>query len=867
MKHRFRNMIFTSIKRRKKDISRVSLVAFLAAFFVMVTLLFQDNVDSYQQRENRQNYGDWFLCETTNGSASADYLSSHAYFDKCGIMLTGPQILVGGATTYTLGTADDTMQDIGNIRLREGKMPVNDNEIVMQLNLLANLGLGSNIGQTVTLSYKDSSGKQITKDYILSGILVDYTDNWINGSTLPAALVSKQCFDEINVLSSKNYMYHLKSTVKLNNESKYVDGLSKTVNEKLVFNQYAYEQGIWGDTNAYKEIIIVLVCMSICAIAYTYFSYISKRKTEYYRLRCFGVGKRQLKKLIIYEGMYACIPAAVAGFITALSASMILVYILKLIYHTSYFFNLKVMSLFICIASVLVTILISITLVTLLVNDKHIYVNTLKIPLKKLKRIKPKRLNRRNVFRKFHKREWKLYPLRMLLSIVLSVAVTVFILLCVDKVHRYYETGYGYIVNAKDFIINVQAANVQVKFNEGVNPNSTVTYSTSKQVYSHTHIFSQDFYDSLNSIDGIRSAYYYAINNSNDITWDSIENSPVRAKQLTQFPNLTTVSDENIYAYATAFYPDAKTVYESYKDNIDPQYYDPDAFERGEQVIYSAVMDSINSDTDTANTIQENTLSIGDKITYHTETGDIQATVVAMVNSKIGHSLLNVNSKYEYDFLASQSLGEKIATADNTQFGYNQLTLNVSSVVSFDGTNKRLTNLLNDYKLKFNNKYEEKAQRRNAFNQKLFIFSMMIAIVFSIYVVIYANMIATGMKYKKYNMKLLKNLGLSNRKLAWMEIKRCIWDNLWILLAVPLFYIISWYNIYKYLGSIPWMGIVDPDTKERTLDKFKGATDALSKTTISTTYIICITAIVFIILLLVAIVPIVKYIRNMNKEN
>ena len=128
-------------------------------------------------------------------------------------------------------------------------------------------------------------------------------------------------------------------------------------------------------------------------------------------------------------------------------------------------------------------------------------------------------------------------------------------------------------------------------------------------------------------------------------------------------------------------------------------------------------------------------------------------------------------------------------------------------------------------------------------------------------------MIATGMKYKKYNMKLLKNLGLSNRKLAWMEIKRCIWDNLWILLAVPLFYIISWYNIYKYLGSIPWMGIVDPNTGERTLDKFKGATDALPKTTISTTYIICITAIVFIILLLVAIVPIVKYIRNMNKEN
>jgi len=746
-------------------------------------------------------------------------------------------------------------------------MRTDDNEIVMQLNLLANLGLGSNIGQTVTLPYKDGSGNQITKDYILSGILVDYTDNWVNGSTLPAALVSKQCFDKINVLSSKNYMYHLKSTVKLNNESKYVDGLSKTVNEKLVFNQYAFEKGIWGNTNAYKEIIIVLVCMSTCAIAYTYFSYITKRKTEYYRLRCFGVNKRQLKKLIIYEGMYACIPAAVMGFIAALSLSMILVYILKLVYHTTYFFNLKVMSLFICITSVLATILLSISFVTLLVNDKHIYVNTLKIPLKKLKRIKPKRLNRRNIFRKFHRREWKIYPLRMTLSIVLSVAVTVFILLCINKVSRYYATGYGFLVNTKDFITNVQATDVQVKFNEGVNPNSTATYSTSKQVYSHTHIFSQDFYDSLNSIDGIQSTYYYTINSSNVITWDGIENSPVRAKQLTQFPNLTSVSDENIYTYATAFYPDAKTVYESYKDDIDPQYYDPDAFERGEQVIYSAVTDLINVNTYVGSPIQENTLSIGDKITYHTQTGDIQATVVAMVNSKIGHSLLNVNSKYEYDFLASQSLGEKIAAADNAQFGYNQMTLNVSSNVSFDGTNKRLTNLFNDYKLKFNNKYEKKAQERNAFNQKLFIFSMMIAIVFSIYLVIYTNMIATGMKYRKYNMKLLKDLGLSNRKLAWIEIWKCIWDNLWILLALPLFYIISWYNIYKYLGNSAWMGIVDANTGVRTLNKFKGATNSLPKLTISTSKTIGITAIIFFILLLVAIVPIVKYIKNMNKEN
>lgn len=48
----FRNMVWMSISRRKKDVRRVSLIAFLAAAFIMGTLRFQESMDLYQNRAN-----------------------------------------------------------------------------------------------------------------------------------------------------------------------------------------------------------------------------------------------------------------------------------------------------------------------------------------------------------------------------------------------------------------------------------------------------------------------------------------------------------------------------------------------------------------------------------------------------------------------------------------------------------------------------------------------------------------------------------------------------------------------------------------------------------------------------------------------
>lgn len=862
MNIRFRNMIITSIRRRKKEISRVSIIAFLAAFFVMATLLFQNNVDSYQQQENKLNYGEWFLSETTDGNDSAQALSDNVYFDQCGIVQNGPSI--GGNTKYLMGTVDDTTIDMGHIRLREGHMPVNDNEVVMQLNLMASLGIGSDLGQNIQLSYTDKNGKTQTKDFILCGILVDYTDNWVNGSSMPAALVSSKCFEAINILTSKNYLYHLRSTVELKGDGKFVEDLSKSVKEPLVYNSYAFEKGIWSDTTAYREIIIILICISVCALAYTYLSYIAKRKTEYYRLRCFGINKLQLKKLVIYEGLYACIPSAAAGFAAALILSLFLVYLLTFIYHAGFFFSIKATTIFISIVSIVVTILLSISLVTLLVTDRHIYRNTLKISPNKIKRIKPKHLNHKNFMRKFHTREWKLHRLRIMLSILLSIGITLFTLLCIHKVRDYYMFSYGRYITRPDFKVNVPSGSVTVRYNEDL---PGTKYSTSKEVIAYTDAFSRDFYDSLNAIDGIQSANYFTLDSSKVITWNGIENSPVRAKQLSTFKNVKTVSDENFYTYASAFYSDAKGIYESYREDIAPEYYDPDAFARGEQVIYVSASASMYTDGDM---VYENTLSIGDRITYHTETGDIQATVVAMVYLKDSSAFLHVNSKYEYDFIGSQTLGEKIAEADHAQFGYNQLNFKLNPNVSFDGTNKRLTNLFSNYKLKFRNYYEEKAQRRNAFLQKLFVFGMMITIVLSIYIVIYANMIATGMKYKKYNMKLLKNLGVTNKKLAWMEIRKCIGENLLILIALPILYIITWYNIYKTNSeNLGLYGMYNKYTGNYITDKYEATIYTMQHhaTPLFCAISLCVTALIFFILLLVAIVPIVNYIKHLNKEN
>ena len=59
--HQEINLQKIGMKRRKKEVRHMRVMAGLTVFFLAVTLLFQDNMSSYQMEMNYRDYGKWFL--------------------------------------------------------------------------------------------------------------------------------------------------------------------------------------------------------------------------------------------------------------------------------------------------------------------------------------------------------------------------------------------------------------------------------------------------------------------------------------------------------------------------------------------------------------------------------------------------------------------------------------------------------------------------------------------------------------------------------------------------------------------------------------------------------------------------------------
>ena len=57
-------MILISIRRRRKEMRYVSIVTFVAAFFMGGIILFQEAMNWLVMEQNCQNYGNWVISST-----------------------------------------------------------------------------------------------------------------------------------------------------------------------------------------------------------------------------------------------------------------------------------------------------------------------------------------------------------------------------------------------------------------------------------------------------------------------------------------------------------------------------------------------------------------------------------------------------------------------------------------------------------------------------------------------------------------------------------------------------------------------------------------------------------------------------------
>lgn len=228
-----------------------------------------------------------------------------------------------------IGTMDEDMLSLGNIHLKEGKLPDSAEEIAMESSLMAYMGIPFHIGERVVFEVEsiDSTTGQLVKkehEYYLSGILQSYTEYWdTDGALLCGAIISddtakteQMChlfFDSIH--QNEEEMQELKELFSIRS------------GVRLMYNRLAYPEE--GGLSYYLEhgfVFVLTFLLTEFFILLTLAVVFHKKQYELQVMRLLGADRRMLKIVWMMQGILVWIPSFLAGCFAAMPIFCIILF-------------------------------------------------------------------------------------------------------------------------------------------------------------------------------------------------------------------------------------------------------------------------------------------------------------------------------------------------------------------------------------------------------------------------------------------------------------------------------------------------------------------------------------------------------------
>ncbi len=230
----------------------------------------------------------------------------------------------------TLMYIDETALTLSNMKLIEGNMPSEENEIVLDEFILNKLGYKNKIGEKVKLNYNDINKKFMEKEFILSGILSKNETSESNNATV--GIVSKK------FLSVENYDSRLKASVRIKNEDKLSASEIEAKLEEIATDFQIPKDNIQFNSMYLSltrpdpstiigaaTIALVVMISSILVIYNIFYISIINKIKEFGKLKAIGATKKQLKAIILREGMILSMISIPIGILSGYLLSKLIV--------------------------------------------------------------------------------------------------------------------------------------------------------------------------------------------------------------------------------------------------------------------------------------------------------------------------------------------------------------------------------------------------------------------------------------------------------------------------------------------------------------------------------------------------------------
>lgn len=306
-----RSIAFTGMKGRKKETFTLIAVMFLTFFFLMTTVTLQGSFLKTSEAERFEIYGKWMGAVWNASPQDKSELEKIWLTEHVGEMrVFGEMQASGGNTAGTLGAIDKEALKFCGLKLKEGRLPENKNEIALEASALGKLKLPLEIGETVRFRLEGEKEYSFT----LCGIIKPQSEQWeTDGTVLPKGYTDMSFGDRGTAC---HFLFDGPDVNVLTSHEKMIQELLKDPSgSSLTFNPRAWAPENYSLESMLKGsmILIIILCISICVVLYILTSSMKNRKYRIVLLKSMGASTGQLCGLVTWESIFMWLFSAPAG--------------------------------------------------------------------------------------------------------------------------------------------------------------------------------------------------------------------------------------------------------------------------------------------------------------------------------------------------------------------------------------------------------------------------------------------------------------------------------------------------------------------------------------------------------------------------
>ena len=334
------NLVPISAKIHRKQGKMTRICITLAVFLVAVMFGLADMyLQGLTQKEMQEN-GNWHYEITSIDTKTATYISSRPEVEISGcqnIISSDDGCSVNGRNTAICSQNADIFEDVFLNNIAEGEYPNAENEIAVSYSLKNSASISLN--QTISLETPD--GNQINLSVV--GFFDDEQASRLVKGNKQLAVLTPEGFD--NLKESSNINHEEKLVIRFSRNC----NIPNTIADIKAQNNISDDQlegnipllsvqgQIAGETSVNQiyqvalmlSVVVMLTC--VLMISSSLNSNITQRIEFFGMLRCLGATRKQIMRLVRYEGLYWCKTAIPIGIVCSIFVIWILSAIMRLI--------------------------------------------------------------------------------------------------------------------------------------------------------------------------------------------------------------------------------------------------------------------------------------------------------------------------------------------------------------------------------------------------------------------------------------------------------------------------------------------------------------------------------------------------------